>query len=57
MPKYSKNHKDVEYYVPKRKKRVAGSTRVTSDFLATIHKQHPDFTSGKGSKSSYRSRI
>lgn len=21
MPKYSKNHKDVEYYVPKRKKK------------------------------------
>lgn len=44
MPKYPKNHKDVEYYVPGRKRRVAGSTKSTSDFLATIHEAFPDFT-------------
>lgn len=44
MPKYPKNHKDVEYYVPGRKRRIAGSTKATSDFLALVHQDHPDFT-------------
>lgn len=44
MPKYPKNHKDVEYYVPGRKKRIAGSTRATSDFLAIMHQDRPTLT-------------
>lgn len=44
MPKYPKNHKDVEYYVPGRKRRIAGSTKATGDFLALIHETHPTFT-------------
>lgn len=42
MPKYPKNHKDVEYYVPGRKRRIAGSTKATSDFLALVYLDHPD---------------
>ena len=44
MPKYPRNHVDVEYYVPGRKRRVAGSTKPTSDFLVMIHQQHPTAT-------------
>lgn len=44
MPRYPKNHKDVEYYVPGRKRRIAGSTKATSDFLAITHEQHPTAT-------------
>jgi len=44
MPRYPKNHKDVEYFVPGRKHRVAGSTRATSDFLAIVHEEHPTAT-------------
>ena len=44
MPKYPKNFHDVEYYVPKRKRPVAGSTKATSDFLAVVHEQHPACT-------------
>ena len=44
MPKYPKNHKDVEYRVPGRKSRVAGSTKATSDFLAAVHEEHPAAT-------------
>lgn len=44
MPKFSKNHKDVEYFVSGRKRRVAGSTRATSDFLAIVHEENPTFT-------------
>ena len=44
MLRYSKNFKDVEYYVPGRKRRVAGSTKATSDFLALIHQDHPTAT-------------
>lgn len=44
MPKYPKNHKDVEYHAAGRKKRIAGSTRATSDFLAIVHGEHPAFT-------------
>lgn len=44
MPKYPKNHKDVEYYVPGRKRRVAGSTKATSDFLALVHEDYPTAT-------------
>ena len=44
MPKYPKNHKDVEYYVPGCKKRITGSTRAASDFLAIMHQDHPAFT-------------
>lgn len=44
MPKYPKNHKDVEYYVPGRKRRIAGSTLATNDFLKIVHKDNPTFT-------------
>lgn len=44
MPKYPKNLKDVEYYVPGRKRRVAGSTKATSDFLALVHEDNPTLT-------------
>lgn len=44
MPKYPKNHKDVEYYVPGRKKRIAGSTVSTNDFLVIIHEGNPTLT-------------
>lgn len=44
MPKRPKNQKDVEYYVPGRKKSITGSTRATSDFLAIVHSINPTFT-------------
>ena len=44
MPRYPKNYKDVEYYVPGRKRRIAGSTKATSDFLAIVHKENPTAT-------------
>ena len=44
MPKYPKNHKDVEFFVPKRKRRVTGSTQATSDFLALVHEANPTLT-------------
>ncbi len=44
MPRYPKNHADVEYYVPGRKRRVAGSTKATSDFLAIVHLDNPTAT-------------
>lgn len=44
MPIYPKNHKDVEYYVPGRKRRLTGSTKATSDFLAMIHEDFPTAT-------------
>lgn len=44
MPKYPKNHIDVEYYVPGRKRRVTGSTKATSDFLAMVHEANPAAT-------------
>ena len=44
MSRYPKNHKDVEYFVPGRKRRVAGSTKATSDFLAIVHEENPAAT-------------
>ena len=44
MPRYPKNFKDVEYYVRGRKRRIAGSTKATSDFLALVHSEHPTAT-------------
>lgn len=44
MPKYPKNHRDVEYYAPGRKKAIAGSTVSTSDFLVMVHNDNPDAT-------------
>lgn len=44
MPRYPKNCKDVEYYVPGRKRRIAGSTKATSDFLAIVHEENPTAT-------------
>lgn len=44
MPKYPKSFVSVEYYVPGRKRRVAGSTQATSDFLAMIHQEQPSAT-------------
>lgn len=44
MPRYPKNFKDVEFFVPGRKKRVAGSTKATSDFLVMVHEMYPALT-------------
>lgn len=44
MPRYPKGYKDVEYYVSGRKRRVAGSTVATSDFLAMAHNDYPSLT-------------
>ena len=44
MPKYPKYHKDIEYFVPGRKKRIAGSTKSTSDFLVYVHEDNPTLT-------------
>ena len=44
MPKFPKNHKDVEYYVAGRKKRITGSTVATNEFLVIIHEENPTFT-------------
>lgn len=44
MPKYPKNHKDVAYYVHGRKRKIVGSTKATSDFLALIHEENPALT-------------
>lgn len=44
MPRYPKNYADVEYYVPDRKRRVAGSTVATSLFLAIVHEENPTAT-------------
>lgn len=44
MPKYPKDYKDVEYFVPGRKRRITGSTKAVSDFLAAIHKENPKLT-------------
>lgn len=35
---------DVEYYVPGKKRRVAGSTKATSDFLTMMYNQYPSYT-------------
>lgn len=40
MPKYPKNYKDIEYYAPGRKKRIAGSTKATFDFLECLHEEN-----------------
>lgn len=42
--KYPKNHSDVMYFVPGRKRQIAGSTKSTSDILAIAHKENPTFT-------------
>ena len=44
MPKFPKNYQDVEYYVPERKRKIAGSTKAASDFLVIIHQENPTFT-------------
>lgn len=44
MPKYPRNHKDIEYFVSGRKRRVAGSTKAVNDFLVIIHEENPTFT-------------
>lgn len=44
MPRYPKNYADVEYYVPSRRRRIAGSTKATSDFLAIVHEENPTAT-------------
>lgn len=43
MPKYPKGHTDVAFYSSKRKK-IAGSTTATNDFLVIIHEDHPEMT-------------
>lgn len=44
MPKYPKNYSDIEFHVPGRKKKLTGSTRATSDFLAIVHEDNPTLT-------------
>lgn len=44
MPKYPKNYKDIEYYVPDRKRLIAGSTRAIYDFLVVVHENNPTLT-------------
>ena len=44
MTKYPKNHSDIQYYVPGRKRRVAGSTHAISNFLAIVHEENPSAT-------------
>lgn len=44
MPKYPRNRADVEYYISGQKRRVAGSTKATSDFLVLVHQQNPTTT-------------
>lgn len=44
MPKYPKKYKDIEYYVPGRKRPIAGSTRATYDFLVVVHENNPTLT-------------
>lgn len=44
MPKYPKNHQDAAYYVPGKKRKVAGSTTAIRDFLAIIHEDNPALT-------------
>lgn len=50
MPKYPKNFKDVTYYAPTKAKgeiklkKITGSTKATSDFLALVHEQYPEAT-------------
>lgn len=44
MPKYPKKLKAVEYFVPGRKRRIAGSTTATGGFLTIIHQDNPTAT-------------
>ena len=46
MPKYPKNYHDVEFFsiTSKRRKKIAGSTKAVSDFLVTVHEEHPAAT-------------
>ena len=48
MSRYPRNYDDVDFDVlkkgRKRAKKVAGSTKATSDFLALIHAMHPEKT-------------
>lgn len=44
MPKYPKNYKDALYFVPGRKRWIAGSTSATSRFLAIVHEDNPTLT-------------
>lgn len=44
MIKYPRNHQDVEYYAPGRKRRVSGSTKSIRDILVMAHEEHPEFT-------------
>lgn len=44
MPKYPKNYTDVKYYVPGRKRPVAGSTKGISNFLVMVHEKYPTAT-------------
>lgn len=52
MPKFPKGFKDVDFYPHrvkpgKKRRRLIGTTRATSDFLAIVHEQHPDMTIGQ----------
>ncbi len=44
MPKDPKNFKDVQYYIPGRKRPVAGSSKATNDFLVAVHELYPKAT-------------
>lgn len=42
--RYPKNHTDVNYYVPRRKRKIAGSTMATNLWLVLIHETYPNAT-------------
>ena len=49
MPKYPKGYKDVEFFAHnvkpgKKRRRLAGSTKATNDFLVIVHEQYPNKT-------------
>lgn len=57
MPRYPKNHKDVEYYVRGRKRRVSGSTVATERFLVMVVPQAVDDSMKDMGKASTFGRI
>lgn len=44
IPKYTKNYKDIEYYVPGRKRNITGSTKAVYYFLVIVHEEYPKLT-------------
>ncbi len=44
MPRRRRNCPDIEFFAPGRKRRIAGSTKATNDFLVLVHKQNSNAT-------------